>query len=273
MDPRVIPSFEFLRWYGLLWAIGIFLGYQLMSTIYRKENLSDPDLDKLVLYVMLGAILGARIGHILFYDPIHYINNPIEILPVKLEPHFQFTGLAGLASHGGVIGALIALYLYDRKYQKGYLWLLDRLIIAGSLLGGFIRLGNLLNSEIIGLPTKLPWAFVFIRVDHIPRHPSQLYESFFYFLISIILFFLWKSGKVANHRGLLFGLGLTSIFIIRFAVEFIKEDQVAFEGGLLLNMGQTLSIPFILIGVSFIALSIKRATTSGSSFSRLKRRL
>src|SRR5688500_4434688 len=203
IDPRIFTGLEFLRWYGFCWAIGMILGYQVMLKIYKHEGLSQPSLDKLATYVALGAIIGARFGHILFYDPIYYLNNPIEILPIRIEPTFQFTGLAGLASHGGVLGALFALYLYSKKYKKDFLWTLDRLTVAGPLLGGFIRLGNLMNSEIIGIPAQVPWAFVFIRIDQVPRHPAQLYEALFYLAISSILFLLWKSGKVQNHKGFL----------------------------------------------------------------------
>ena len=249
VDPLIFPPFEFLKWYGLLWVTGIILGYQLLPS---------SDADRLTLYVLIGAIVGARLGHVLFYEPLYYWNNPIEILPIKLNPQIRFTGLAGLASHGGMIGTLIALYVYNRKYKKGYLWMLDRLIIPGALLGGFIRLGNLMNAEIVGLPTELPWAFVFARIDQIPRHPSQLYESIFYFLIFILLFRLWKSG-LAYYRGLLFGLGLTFIFTYRFAVEFFKEDQVAIESEWLLNLGQILSIPMILAGIVLVIWSVRQA--------------
>ena len=261
VDPLIFPPFEFLKWYGLLWVTGIILGYQLLLKIYRRENLPSSDADRLTLYVLIGAIVGARLGHVLFYEPLYYWNNPIEILPIKLNPQIRFTGLAGLASHGGVIGTLIALYVYNRKYKKGYLWMLDRLIIPGALLGGFIRLGNLMNAEIVGLPTELPWAFVFARIDQIPRHPSQLYESIFYFLIFILLFRLWKSG-LAYYRGLLFGLGLTFIFTYRFAVEFFKEDQVAIESEWLLNLGQILSIPMILAGIVLVIWSVRQAKKS-----------
>ena len=262
VDPKIIPAFEFLRWYSLCWAVGIILGYQVLRIIYRKEEPSQKDLDKLAIYVVLGAVVGARLGHILFYDPIYYLNNPIEILPVRINPTFQFTGLAGLASHGGILGALFALFLYNRRYKKDYLWILDRLMIAGTLLGGFIRLGNLMNSEIIGTPSTVSWAFVFTRIDQIPRHPAQLYEAIFYFLIFVFLFILWRSGRVAQYKGLLFGLGLTLIFVQRFIVEFVKEDQVKFEEGLMLNMGQTLSIPMILTGAAVIIWSLKRLPTN-----------
>jgi phosphatidylglycerol---prolipoprotein diacylglyceryl transferase len=154
---------------------------------------------------------------------------------------------------------LFALYLYNKKYKNDFLWTLDRLTIAGSLLGAFIRLGNLMNSEIIGISAQLPWAFVFIRIDQVPRHPAQLYEALFYLAIFSILFLLWKSGKVRNYKGFLFGLGLTLIFIQRFLMEFLKENQVAFEDNLLLNMGQTLSLPLIIIGILMMAWSLKSA--------------
>jgi phosphatidylglycerol---prolipoprotein diacylglyceryl transferase len=258
--PRIFSGVEFLRWYGFCWAMGMIVGYQVLLKIYRQEGLSLPSLDKLTMYVVLGAIIGARLGHVLFYDPVYYLTNPIEILPFQIKPTFQFTGLAGLASHGGALGALFALYLYGRKYENDFLGTLDRLIIAGSLLGGFIRIGNLMNSEIIGTPTPVPWAFVFTRIDQVPRHPAQLYEALFYFAISSMLFLLWKSGKVHRHKGFLFGLGLSSIFAQRFLMEFLKENQVAFEENLLLNMGQTLSLPFIIIGILTMVWSFKKVT-------------
>lgn len=257
IDPRIFAGVEFLRWYGFCWAIGMTAGYVVMLKIYKQEGVLQPDLDTLALYVVLGAIIGARLGHILFYDPIHYLNNPIEILPIRLEPTFQFTGLLGLASHGGVLGALLALYVYSIKYKKDFLWTLDRLTIAGSLLGGFIRLGNLMNSEIIGIPTQVPWAFVFVRIDQVPRHPAQLYEALFYLAISSILFLLWRSGKMQHRKGFLFGLGLSLIFAQRFVMEFFKENQVAFEENLVLNMGQILSVPLIIIGILIMVWSFK----------------
>jgi phosphatidylglycerol:prolipoprotein diacylglycerol transferase len=259
IDPQIFPGIEFLRWYGCCWAIGIMLAYQVMLKIYKHENLSQPDLDSMSIYVVLGAIIGARLGHVFFYDPIYYWNNPIEILPIRLEPTFQFTGLVGLASHGGVVGALFALYLYCKKYKKDFLWTLDKLTIAASLLGAFIRLGNLMNSEIIGVPTHVPWAFVFTRIDYVSRHPAQLYEAIFYLVSFLILFLLWKSGKVQENKGFLFGFGLSLIFAQRFLMEFLKENQVAFEENLLLNMGQVLSIPLIIIGIFIMIWSYKKA--------------
>lgn len=257
INPEIFPGFAYLRWYGASWALGMFFGYQLVSRIFHKEGIPIADLDKLTTYIALGAIIGARLGHILFYDPIHYWHHPIEILPIRLHPTFEFTGLAGLASHGGIIGALLALFLFTRKYKKNYLWLLDRLTIGGAALGGFIRLGNLMNSEIIGIPSQKPWAFIFTGIDQVPRHPAQLYEALFYLTLSIALFLLWKTGKYQNHKGFLFGLGITSIFIQRFLIEFLKENQVAFENELLLNMGQLLSVPMILVGVFMMVWSYR----------------
>jgi phosphatidylglycerol---prolipoprotein diacylglyceryl transferase len=258
IDPTIFKGFEFLRWYGLCWALGMMLGYQVMLRIYKAEGIPTAELDKLTMYVMLGAIIGARFGHILFYDPLYYLNNPIEILPIRIKPTFQFTGLAGLASHGGTVGALIAVYLYHRKFKKDYLWMLDRLVIGGALLGCFIRIGNLINSEIIGIPSQLPWAFIFSRIDQTPRHPAQLYEALFYLLISLFLFLIWRSRKVSNYKGFLFGLGIFLLFLQRFLVEFLKENQVEFEEQLKLNMGQTLSVPLILAGIFIMAWSIKK---------------
>lgn len=260
VDPRIFAGVEFLRWYGFCWAMGMMLAYQVMLTIYKREGRTQFDLDRLTMYVVLGVIIGARLGHVLFYDPIYYLNNPIEILPIRIKPTFEFTGFAGLASHGGVLGALSALYLYSKKYKQDFLWTLDRLTIAGSLLGCFIRLGNLMNSEIVGIPAQVPWAFVFVRTDQVPRHPTQLYEALFYLTISSILFLLWKSGKTQNHKGFLFGLGLSLIFAQRFMLEFVKENQKAFEESWPLNMGQILSLPLVIIGISIMIWSFKKST-------------
>lgn len=256
-DPRVFHGFEFLRWYGVCWVLGMGAAYQIMLHVYKSENLPVIELDKLTTYLIVGTIIGSRVGHILFYDPIYYLNNPIEILPFKINPTFQFTGLAGLASHGGMLGAMLTLYLFTRKYKKNYFWMLDRLMIAGTALGAFIRLGNLLNSEMIGTPSNVPWAFIFIRVDQIPRHPAQLYEALIYLLISIVSYFVWKSKKFQEHTGFNFGLGITLLFMQRFLIEFLKENQVAFEETLTLNMGQMLSIPLILGGVVLMIWSLK----------------
>ncbi len=259
IGPYVIPGVELFRWYGALWAIGILLGVQVLQHINKNEGLPIKQVDNLVFILIVGIILGARLGHILFYDPVHYWHNPSELLPVRFYPHFELVGVAGLASHGGVIGVILAVLYVSKKYNLEILWLLDRLTISAALLGCFIRLGNLMNSEIVGVPTSVPWAFIFSQFDSIPRHPSQLYEAIFYFSIFIFLFTLWKSGVHIKRQGLLFGLGLSLIFIQRFFIEFLKEDQVNFESEMLFNMGQLLSIPMVLIGILFVGRALNNS--------------
>lgn len=261
VEPAIFPSMEFLRWYGVCWGLGLFSSYQVLSFIYKQEGIPIHELDRLVLYLLTGVIVGARLGHILFYDPLYYYEHPQEILPFRFQPAFQFTGLAGLASHGGALGAIIALYLYRRKYKKPFLWIADRVVIAGCLLGSFIRVGNLMNSEILGKETSLGWAFVFTRVDSIPRHPAQLYEAFGYLAIFVLLLFLRKKGTVTIH-GSLFGLSLVLVFGLRLIVEFFKIDQVPFEASLPLNMGQVLSIPLILTGLILWVSRLSKTKTS-----------
>lgn len=256
--PEIIPGFQYMRWYGVCWVIGLMVGYQLMKKFYQRNELEVKELDHLTTYLVVGIIVGARLGHILFYDLDYYLQNPIEVLPIKIHPEFQFTGFTGLASHGGIVGALIALYFYHRRYQTNYAWLSDRLMIAGAATGGFIRLGNLFNSEILGIPTGVPWAFVFTRIDEVPRHPAQLYEALFYFALSIASYQVWKSGKFSQRNGFIFGLGLLLIFIQRFLIEFVKESQVSFEENLSLNMGQLLSIPMVIAAIVVMVWRYKK---------------
>lgn len=267
ITPEIIPGFEYLRWYGLCWVIGLMVGYRLMQHFYKKATIDIQELDHLTTYLVVGIIVGARLGHIIFYDPLHYLQNPIEILPIKIDPEFRFTGFTGLASHGGIAGALLALYLYHRKYGTSYAWLSDRLMIAGVATGGFIRLGNLVNSEIIGTPTDVPWAFIFTRIDDIPRHPAQLYEALFYFALCIGLYLLWKSNRYSQQKGFIFGLGLLLIFIQRFLIEFVKENQMSFEDGLTLNMGQMLSVPMMIAGLIIIIMSYRKRPIETESIS------
>lgn len=250
IDPMIFSWAPFVRWYGLSWAFGISLGYYAMGGIYRREQKPSTALDALALYLVVGGIIGARFGHVLFYDPIYYLQHPLEILPIKwTESGLTFTGLAGLASHGGGIGAFIGLFLYCRKYSESALWILDRLTVPVAMIGGSIRLGNLLNSEIIGIPTNVPWAFVFTRVDQIPRHPAQLYEAIFYFVLGIGMLFLYRTRQKSWPAGRLFGLFLMALFAFRFFIEFYKEIQVSFESEMFINMGQILSIPYLLVGL------------------------
>ncbi|KAA3436558.1 prolipoprotein diacylglyceryl transferase [Rufibacter hautae] len=237
-----------VRWYGLLFALAFVLTQPIEKYIYRKDGRTDEDVDILTMYMIIGTVIGARLGHCLFYDPVHYLSNPLEIFKI-------WEG--GLASHGGTVGILLALYMFCRKYKFDYLWVLDRIVIVVAVGGACIRLGNLMNSEIIGRPTDVPWAFKFVRNNELfngvrafvdPRHPTQLYESLFCVFLFILLYFLWKRGA-GQVRGLLFGLFVTLLFTFRFLVEFLKENQEEFENALPLNMGQWLSIPLILIGI------------------------
>jgi phosphatidylglycerol:prolipoprotein diacylglycerol transferase len=243
-----------IRWYGLLFASSFLAGFRLMIWVYNKEGLSAGLVDRLLIFVMVGTVVGARLGHCLFYEPGYYLSNPIEILKFWR---------GGLASHGAAIGILTAIYLYTRgDFKRSYLWVLDRSVIAIALSGFFIRLGNLFNSEILGKPTDLPWAFVFTRVDMIPRHPAQLYESLAYLGIFILLLLTYRRQQSKIRPGLLFGLFLSCVFGFRFLVEFVKENQSPFEAGLVLNMGQLLSIPLVLFGLFMLLRPVKSGASS-----------
>ncbi len=217
-----------LRWYGLLFALGFVLGYLILTKIYKLEKKSQADLEQLSIYVILGTVIGARLGHCLFYDPVYYISNPIEILKV-----WQ----GGLASHGAAIGILTSIYMLVKKQKdKSMLWVLDRLVIVVALGGALIRLGNLFNSEIIGRAADVSWAFIFARIDNVPRHPAQLYESIFYFISFFILYIVYYKTEKKSKQGFIFGLFLLLIFGFRFFVEFLKVEQSAFEKGMILDM-------------------------------------
>jgi prolipoprotein diacylglyceryl transferase len=250
IDPDIftIPFINHpVRWYGLLFAFAFLISQQIMYFIYKRDGRPATEVDTLTVYAVVATIVGARLGHVLFYDPIHYFQNPIKILMV-------WEG--GLASHGGVIGILIAIYLFSRKTNANYLWVLDRVSIVASLTFCIIRLGNLMNSEMIGTPTNLPWAFIFTRMDDVPRHPAQLYEAIHYFIWFIVLFLVWYRLKDRMKIGLLFSWSLIMLFSLRFVDEFFKLDQVDFEGSMILNMGQLLSIPFILTGVLLLIFKV-----------------
>jgi len=238
-----------VRWYGFLFAMAFVAGYFIMTWVFKKEGRPRADLEQLSVYMIFGTVIGARLGHCLFYNPEYYLSNPIEIFKV-------WEG--GLASHGAAIGILTALYLFSKK-KKNYpmLWTLDRVVIVVALAGTFIRLGNLFNSEIIGKPTDVSWAFIFTAVDDIPRHPAQLYESIAYFIVFLILLFIYYKGVEKNKSGLLFGLFLVLVFTFRFFIEFVKENQSGFEEAMVLNMGQLLSVPFVIAGIIFIIKSFK----------------
>jgi len=256
VDPEIFTIADTfpLRYYSLFWILGLGLGYLIIKRIYAKENIPFENLEQLTMYIIVGILLGARLGHCFFYEPQYYFQNPLEIiLPIrKVGESFEFTGFQGLASHGGVIGAIIGIILYARKSHTNLLWILDRVAIGGAVTAAFIRLGNLMNSEIYGKPTNGNWGFVFERDDLIPRHPTQIYEAFAYFLIFGILVAIYKSKRIENKNGLLVGTLLILLFTARFIIEFFKENQVGFEDSMTLNMGQILSIPYIILGFAII---------------------
>ncbi len=256
VDPEIFwitDSFP-LKYYGLFWITGLVLAYLVIQRIYKKEGVPVENFDQLTTYIFIGILLGARLGHCFFYEPEHYLSNPLEILlPImKIDGAYQFTGFQGLASHGGTIGIIVAIFLYWKKTKTNVLWILDRVAIGTPITCAFIRLGNLMNSEIYGKPTDGSWGFVFERDDLIPRHPTQLYEAIAYLLIFGLLYYIYRSKKIENTSGLFVGLLLMLLFSARFMIEFLKENQVAFEDSMSLNMGQWLSIPFILIGIILV---------------------
>lgn len=215
-----------------------------MRWIYIREKKSLATLDKIFIYMVLGAVLGARLGHCLFYDPAYYLSNPLDILKI-------WEG--GLASHGGVVGMLIAMYVYARKTADiNFLWLLDRMTLVIALGSFFIRCGNFFNSEVLGIATTVPWAIVFSRVDLLPRHPAQLYEAAVYLVLFIILVLLYLKYKERLKPGFMMGLLMVIIFTSRFFIEFVKLPQESFTRILGLNMGQWLSIPVVLLGLYFM---------------------
>ncbi|WP_291532795.1 prolipoprotein diacylglyceryl transferase [Bacteroides sp.] len=266
-DPELFNLFGSfpIRYYGLLWGIGIVLACIIVQRQYRDRKISEDKFTPLFFYCVIGITLGARLGHCIFYDWGYYQNHLIEmILPIKQFPNegWKWIGYRGLASHGGTLGLIIALWLYCRRTKMHYMDVLDMIAVATPICACFIRLANLMNSEIIGKPTDMPWAFVFEQVDMLPRHPAQLYEAIAYFIFFLGMVYLYKKSDHGTklHRGFFFGLCLTEIFTFRFFVEFLKENQVDFENAMTLNMGQWLSIPFVIIGIYFMLLYGRKQT-------------
>ncbi|MCD4683085.1 MAG: prolipoprotein diacylglyceryl transferase [Bacteroidales bacterium] len=250
VNPEIFRIGNFaIRWYGILFALGFVIGYIILGQIFKKENIPSKLLDTVTTYMVIATVIGARLGHFLFYEPEYFLQNPLQILKI-------WEG--GLASHGAAIGIFIALYIFSRKINKPYFWTLDRIAIVVALAGFFIRIGNLMNSEIYGIETSLPWGFIFVLWgETVPKHPTQIYEGLSYLIIFFILYSIYlKKGTQLKH-GYLFGLFMILLFSVRFLIEFIKEPQVGFEENMILNMGQILSIPFILIG-TFIILRARK---------------
>jgi len=255
-DPEIINIFGIsIRYYGLLFVSGLILCIYILGWIYKRENIPSENLEKLTIYGMIGIIAGARLGHCLFYESSYYLSHPLEmIFPITFPPDggIKFIGYQGLASHGGVLGLLIALYVYSRKTKHSMIDTIDLIAVVSGLSFGFIRLGNFMNSEIIGMPTTKPWGVIFERVDILPRHPTQLYEAISYFIIYAFMMILYKKRRDKLKNGFFFGLGSVLFFTARFVIEFAKEDQVGFEEGMTFNMGQLLSLPYIAAGIGFI---------------------
>ena len=267
-DPVLISfgSFE-IRYYSLFFALGFILGYAIIHRLVVKEGENPKLLDSFLIYVVVGTIIGARLGHCLFYDWAYFSKNPLEIfLPFSFKPNFEFTGFRGLASHGGAAGIIIALFLLSLKQKKSIYWYLDKLAVVVPLAGMFIRLGNLMNSEIVGDPTNLPWAFQFQLMDKSegdpmdPRHPTQLYEAISYLATFGFMFWYYakKYGKVQS--GHVFGIFLIILFTFRFILEYTKINEGIDETAIL-NMGQILSIPFVLAGVLIAYIRYKPKTS------------
>jgi prolipoprotein diacylglyceryl transferase len=236
-----------------------------MLKIFKREGKTQEDLDRFSIYIFLGTLIGARLGHCLFYEFDYYMQHPLEmILPFRqIDGEWKLTGFMGLASHGAAVGILVGLYLYTKKTKTKFLWITDRLILVVPLAGAFVRLGNFFNSEIIGKAAdpNLPWAVVFTKEDMIPRHPGQLYEAVLYVILFFILWAFYRKNQNPKP-GLLFGIFLIGLFGIRFVVEFFKENQEAFEDDMLINMGQLLSVPFILAGIYLVFRKIKETPTA-----------
>lgn len=263
IDPVIFHIGSFgLRWYSLGFLLAFLLGYWVIQRMFQREKVDTKYLESLLVYMFLAVLVGARLGHCLFYEPEYYLTKAhwIEIiLPFGRDASgWHFTGYQGLASHGAAFAILLAMWIYYHKYRMNPIWIIDRLLVVIALGGAFIRLGNLFNSEIYGVQTDLPWGFIFERNhETVPKHPTQLYESISYFLIFLvsILVYRHKDGKLRN--GVLFGWWLIALFGVRFLIEFVKEEQVEFERGMTLDMGQWLSLPFILLGVVLLVLAYK----------------
>lgn len=270
VDPALTDNFLWLgrevRWYGIFFAIGFLLGYKIEERILRNYHAPEHWLDKLFIYVIVATVVGARLGHCLFYDWSYYSANPLSILKV-------WEG--GLASHGGAFGIIVAILIYTRKVTtKSALWTFDRLVIPVALVGALIRLGNLMNHEIYGHETSLPWGFRFVDnfaqwhyggaapIFTAPSHPTQIYEAICYLITFAVLMFLYWKRKAGEREGLIFGAFFIGIFGSRFILEFIKNDQESFEAAMTLNMGQWLSVPFVLAGIFLIVRALVRPATS-----------
>ena len=264
-DPVIFDiGFFSLRWYALMFIVGFYIGSKLMEVYYKHDGVNPEKVYTLFLYCFIGTIIGARLGHCLFYDPGYYLANPIEMLK---------TWKGGLASHGGTLGVFLAVLVYARRDHRSALWVLDRLGIAVAPVAALIRVGNLFNHEIYGHVTSMPWGFRFIEnigawsrgaepVYTEPCHPTQIYEALCYLAVFAVNAYLYYKTDARNRRGLLLGVFFTGVFGSRFLIEYVKNVQVSFEEGMILDMGQILSIPFIVGGIWLIVRAMRRPATA-----------
>ena len=251
-----LGSFE-VRYYGVLWAVALGISAYIFHHIMIREGLSEKTFDSVFWFGVISTVLGSRLGHCLFYDPGYYLTHPVEILDIRQ---------GGMASHGAAVGLLIVLWLFSRKNKLPYIWSLDRISIVVAISGVAVRLGNLMNSEIYGTVTSLPWGFIFVRDgETLPKHPTQIYEALCYLVLFVILLWMYYKKDLARRRpGVMFGFFLIILFGTRFLIEFIKNPQVDFEQHMVLNMGQLLSIPFIVAGVVILWRALKQAPLTPS---------
>jgi prolipoprotein diacylglyceryl transferase len=259
VDPVLFRAGSFeVMWYGLSWALALAVGGYFFGGFIQREKL-NPDLNNIFWWGAIVTVVGARLGHCLFYDPVYYITHPIELLYFRQ---------GGMASHGAAVGLLLGLWGFSRHYKLPCIWPLDRVMVPVTLGGAIVRFGNLVNSEIYGHVTDLPWGFIFVRAgETLPKHPTQIYEALCYLVTFAVLVWLYyKRDMAARRPGMLFGVGLTGVFLSRFLLEFIKNPQIAAEENMILNMGQLLSIPFIVAGILIVVwpyTKYKLTTTPG----------
>ena len=238
-----------LRWYGLLFVGSFFLGLMLLQWVFKREGKDPVLLDTFLIYIMVGAVVGSRLMHCFAYEPAFYLSHPLEILKIWK---------GGLASHGGLLGSVFAVWLFSRKYHFDFMWLLSRTALAGTITAAFVRFGNFFNSEILGKPADLPWSVIFARIDMVPRHPVQLYEAFSYLLLFTLLLLIYRHTKPTTATRILPGVFLTYMFIVRFLLEYTKTKQADYTWDLPLTTGQALSLPFILIGILWLLYAWKQ---------------
>lgn len=255
----------FIRYYSLMFLIAFGAGFYIMKKIFLKENIALELLDKLLVYTILSTLLGARLGHVIFYQPELFLEDPLSVfLPFSFVPEIEFTGFRGLASHGAAIGIAIGMYFYSKKViKKPVFWILDRISIPVAFGAVFVRIGNFLNSEIVGKATNSDFGVVFVQLgESFPRHPAQLYESACYLLLFGILSLLYWKTKLKEQKGVLFGIFFTLLWTIRFLVEYVKEPQLAERADWMFNTGQLLSMPMIIIGLGIIVVSNQKAKSN-----------